>query len=510
MTTTIPTPAPVPDPLASDFGSKCYDFTVWQAEAAVAMNAVAGEINIALNQSLLGVTSDSTTSLPITVVAHVLTVATGLGYAEGMPLKLTSKANVANYIKGIVTAYNITTGQLDLLGKSIGGSGTFADWTVTFDVPDTAAPKLPELVRTSNVMLTNTDSGSFLSMTGTFTQTHDTGNFTTGWYVFKKNAGTGEITIAASDGRTNWIMYPGEIRLFRWNGTTLVSEVIHPFYLIGTASGNFIKAPGYRMFDGLLWGAGASGHASRDAVAYPFDRVFSGGTAAACHKFSLLASTMANSEAYVIGAGGTAATAPSLTNQVGNSGGNSTFCGLTAYGGVAGNSLGGSGALSAGGTDGSGGAPGGGFHLSAASNIRTNASSYMGGGKSGMISNASSGSAYENTFAGDSYYGGAGAGAAYGNGSIMTTTTPNGKSIYGGTAGQSIFGNNTPNQFLGAAVGTTKFGGAGGVADLGTGARTGTAGGVRGGGGGAAWSTNNTSAVSGVGGRGEIQIWGVV
>jgi len=66
--TTISTPAPVPDPLASDFGSKCYDFTVWQAQAAVEMNAVAGEVNDALNASLLGTTSSSVTSLTITAI----------------------------------------------------------------------------------------------------------------------------------------------------------------------------------------------------------------------------------------------------------------------------------------------------------------------------------------------------------------------------------------------------------------------------------------------------------
>ena len=515
MTTIIPTPAPVPDPLSSDFGTKTYDFTVWMAEAAPAMQAVGEEMNAALNNSLLGVTSSSTTSLLIGTGSKTLTVGTGLGYALGMPLKLASAANVANYMKGVVTAYNSVTGSLTINIASIGGSGTFADWAVSFDIPDTALPKLPELVRTSNIMLTNADSGSFLSMTGTFTQTHDTGNFTTGWYVFKKNAGTGEITIAASDSRTNWVMYPGEIRLFRWNGTTLVSEIIQPFYFIGAASGNFIKAPGYRMFDGLLWGAGSSGTASRYITG---NIMFQGGTAGACHKFSLLAVTMSDTEPYVIGAGGAVATAPAASYTGGNAGGNSTFCGLISYGGAGpsgGYSYGGSGSMSAGALDGSGGAPNGGVHFSDASGATTYRkmlyNSQYGGSKAGVATVVVSGSAtYDNAFAGNSYYGGAGSGACYGNGTNYTTTTPNGNSIYGATAGQSIFTSGAPSQFLGASVGTTKFGGFGGAAALGTGAQVGTAGGVRGGGGGAACSTDNVSAVSGVGGRGEIRIWGVV
>lgn len=505
-----------PDPLDPNFDELAYDWTVAVVASVPQFNAAIASVNLAVNQSLLGVVSNSTTSLPITVTTKTLTVGTGLGYAEGMPLKLTSKANVANYIKGIVTAYNITTGQLNLLGKSIGGGGTFADWSVTFDVPDTAGPKLPELARTSNVILTNADSGSFLSMTGTFTQTHDTGNFTTGWYVFKKNAGTGEITIAASDSRTNWIMYPGEIRLFRWNGTTLVSEIIQPFYFIGAASGNFIKAPGYRMFDGLLWGAGGSGMASRIMAN---NRMIPGGAAGACHMFSLLAVTMSDTEPYVIGAGGAVATATAASYIGGNAGGNSTFCGLIAYGGLGVSfdaAYGGSGSMSAGSIGGSGGAPNGGVHFSDATGVVTDRkmfyNSHFGGSKAGVPTSVVAGSAtYDNAFAGNSYFGGAGAGACYGNGTNFTTTTPNGTSIYGGTAGQSIFmSGGSPTTFLGASVGTTKFGGFGGVAALGTGAQVGTAGGVRGGGGGAAYSTNNVSAVSGEGGRGEIRIWGVV
>lgn len=508
--TTIPTPAPVPDPLASDFAAKCYPFTVWQAEAAVAMNAVAGEINTALNQSLLGVTSSSTTSLPITVTAKVLTVGTGLGYAEGMPLKLSNKANVANYIKGVVTAYNTITGQLNLLAKSVGGSGTFADWSVSFDVPDTSAPKIPELARTSNVMLMNSDSGSLVSATSSFTQTFDTGNFDPGWYSFYKNAGTGEITIPASDGRTNWVMYPNELRLFRWNGTTLTSEVITPFYATFTTSGNFIKAPGYSLFGGLLWGAGASGSAWRYTAPSTYYYVNSGG-AGACHPFNVLASSLSNSTTVTVGAGGAAVTAPNNSSISGNDGGNSVFSSFTGYGGSAYASAG-SGALSkSSGSGHKGGAPNPGFYLSneGDTNIKT-CDSYLGGGYGGYPF-TNSGTIYENMASGgSSYYGAAGAPACYGNGSHYTTSGRAGNSVYGGIPGQSICYNHGSSTYFVTLKGTSIYGGAGGNASVGTGAQVGVDGGVRGGGGGAAWSTNNVSAVSGAGGRGELQIWGIV
>jgi len=167
MTTTIPTPAPVPDPLSSDFGTKAYDFTVWMAEAAPAMTAVGEEMNTALNRSLLGVTSSSTTSLLIGTGSKTLTVGTGLGYALGMPLKLASAANVSNYMKGVATAYNIGTGSLTVNVASIGGSGTLADWSVFFDVPDTQGGLVPIGSLIANKNLGN----SFVSGEATYLKT---------------------------------------------------------------------------------------------------------------------------------------------------------------------------------------------------------------------------------------------------------------------------------------------------------------------------------------------------
>lgn len=173
MTTTIPTPAPVPDPLSSDFGSKAYDFTVWMAEAAPAMTAVGEEINTALNQSLLGVTSSSTTSLLIGTGSKTLTVGTGLGYSLGMPLKLASAANVANYMKGVVTAYNSGTGSLTVNVASIGGSGTFADWSVSFDIPDAGSGYVPigGLIANKNRGTSFTENGTTYLKTGVISPT---------------------------------------------------------------------------------------------------------------------------------------------------------------------------------------------------------------------------------------------------------------------------------------------------------------------------------------------------
>jgi len=173
MTTIIPTPAPVPNPLSSDFGTKAYDFTVWMADAAPAMQAVGEEINAALNNSLLGVTSSSTTSLLIGTGSKTLTVGTGLGYALGMPLKLASAANVSNYMKGVVTAYNIGTGSLTVNVASVGGSGTFADWAVSFDIPDAGSGYVPigGLIANKNRGNSFTENGTTYLKTGVISPT---------------------------------------------------------------------------------------------------------------------------------------------------------------------------------------------------------------------------------------------------------------------------------------------------------------------------------------------------
>lgn len=173
MTTTIPTPAPVPDPLSSDFGSKAYDFTVWMAEAAPAMQAVGEEMNAALNNSLLGVTSSSATSLLIGTGSKTLTVGTGLGYALGMPLKLASAANVSNFMKGTVTAYNSGTGSLTVNVASVGGSGTFADWAVSFDIPDAGSGYVPigGLIANKNRGTSFTENGTTYLKTGVISPT---------------------------------------------------------------------------------------------------------------------------------------------------------------------------------------------------------------------------------------------------------------------------------------------------------------------------------------------------
>ncbi|MBR7747464.1 hypothetical protein [Undibacterium baiyunense] len=171
--TEIPSLNPVPDPNSATFGADCYPFTQRMAAAGEAMNLLAAELNTALNLSLLGVTSSSTTSLTIGTGSKTLTVGTGLGYAVGMPLKIPSAANVANFMKGVVTAYNSGTGSLTVNVASIGGSGTFADWAVFFDIPDAGSGFVPigGLVANKNRGNSFTENGTTYLKTGVISPT---------------------------------------------------------------------------------------------------------------------------------------------------------------------------------------------------------------------------------------------------------------------------------------------------------------------------------------------------
>jgi hypothetical protein len=75
-------------------------------------------------------TSPSTTSLTLDEGSKTLTVSAGLNYSVGHVAKLTY--NISNYMYGVITAYNNSTGSLTVtVAKTdVTGSGTYASWIV--------------------------------------------------------------------------------------------------------------------------------------------------------------------------------------------------------------------------------------------------------------------------------------------------------------------------------------------------------------------------------------------
>lgn len=180
------------------------------------LTVTAGQINTAAASAGQYATGTSTTSLLIGIGTKTFTTQTARGFGVGQRIKLTSQANIANYMLGTCSAYDTATGAMSVAVDTIGGAGTFADWSVIIVIPD-ALLDLPRQARTANTMLVAADTSNLIDVTsGTFTQTVDTGaNLGANWFVYLINSGTGVVTY---DGVA---MTQGAVLLIQSDGTTV-------------------------------------------------------------------------------------------------------------------------------------------------------------------------------------------------------------------------------------------------------------------------------------------------
>jgi hypothetical protein len=324
---------------------------------------------------------------------------------------------------------------------------------------------LVKSARAANTILVGGDVGKLIDMTTTFTQTFTAvATLGSGWYCWLRNSGAGDITLDPNgaeliDGLASYIMYPGEVRLVQCDGTTLTTVVVSPFLRKYTASGTFVKPPGYSYFGGNLWSGGGSG-----ALGATGNYCFGGG-GGACTPFFLAATYFGASETITIGAGGIAQT---VASTVGNPGGNTTIGAFLISIGAAGGGQS-SGAIS-------------GIAFSSSTQLAT-FNTAQGGGFSGSAAPGA-----------PSVYGGGGSG---GYGSTSQIGGVGGFSVWGGGGGGTVGTN------FAAAGGVSMYAGNGSPGRLAGGA--GTAPVPSGGGGGAIAPATASDA----GGRGEVHIWGV-
>ena len=452
-------------------------------QAALSAASAASAINAP------GTSAASASSDTIALGATTITITADKAFSVGQFVVIASTASPANYMVGQITAFTSATGSMTVNVTSIGGSGTFTAWTIALSGRDLSVePVIPQgttgqywrgdktwqslpsgssLVRsprTSNAIIGAGDKSSFIDITsGTFTQTfaaaETLGN---GWFCYLQNSGTGDITLDPNasetiDGLTSYIMYPGEVRLIQCDGSALRTVVLKCFYRVFTASGTFVKPPGYALFESEMWGGGASGGKHGSAHAY-------GGSGGGYSHGAFMANAVPSTSNVIVGAGGAPVPAATVNQQYGNSGGESSFGSL----------------LSANGASGPSGGYGQGLTQFA-----------EGSGIAPLCSQGFSGANYSTiTYA---VYGGVSSGSAL----------YAGKSLFGAACGGSF---NSASMSL-VAPGYSKFGGAGGGAANAYYAGDGQS---PGGGGGAIFGDYSGLYPSGAGARGEIRILGVI
>ena len=373
--------------------------------------------------------------------------------------------NGSSWVQGLaavagVTSVNTQTGDLTL--KTVNSQGLLGAGNILIDT------NLYVSSRTSNAQLIASDKAKLIDITsGTFTQTFAAcSSLGDGWYCYIKNSGSGDITLDPNssetiDGLTTFVMYPGEVRLVQCNGTILRSVVLNSFYKKFIASGTFTKPPGYKSFQGLLWGGGGSGEA---IGANTFG---GGGGGGGCIPFTVAQSDLNSAETVTIGAGGLSVGSAQAS---GNSGGSSHLGGIVTI---------------TGGTGGTVTSPGTGGGWDALDGYGTTSIGTYSGGNAGDLNSGDSN--------GRSSYFGGGGGGGYNSGS--TTAGKGGNSYYGGAGGGGRASSGTTT----GAGGSSKFGGAGGAGNGGDGS-------IPGGGGGCSMQ----NGISGAGARGELRIWGII
>lgn len=487
-------PSP-PDPNdRSTFNTRAYPWSAAQQTLASQLGAVASNVFNNATEAATAATTANTQAGIATTAASTATTQAGVATAAAISLAdqadiATTQAGIATTQAGIattkaaeaaasaasissgpVTSVNAKTGVVTLNAADIGlatasqgemeaGTETalraMSPLRVAQAIAAIGKGKITRSARTSNTALAADDIGKLIDITsGTFTQTFNAcSTLGSGWFVYLRNGGTGDITIDPNasetiDGLTSYVMYPGEVRLIQCDGTALRTIVLNAFYKVFDTSGTFINPPGYALVEGMAWGGGASG--SRNTVLGGGG----GGGAAGC-PFRFVTASLASSVSVTIGSGGNPVTG---ANSGGLAGGSTTFGSL----------------LTAPGAPAPTGATNGGSGGSVVDGVV---------GWAGPTGGAGAGSA-------SVYAGGAGAGENSGS------AANGGSSIYGAGGGGN--GVATPGN-----GGTSVVAGAGGA---GGNAVNGSPGSAPGGGGGG----TRTGTQSGAGARGELRIWGVI
>lgn len=158
----------------------------WSGTFAPEFNALLPEIVLAGSANNYGATS--TTSLAIGTGSKSLTVQADKAFQIGQFVQIANTATPANYMFGQVTAYNASTGALTVLVSAVGGSGTFAAWTIGLAATGGAYAQLAGATFTGGVTAPNVNvdaTGSMYLSAGNYFLQADTGDY---WFFHRTSS----------------------------------------------------------------------------------------------------------------------------------------------------------------------------------------------------------------------------------------------------------------------------------------------------------------------------------
>ena len=144
-------PAPPTRADATNFNARADAFLSALPTFASEANSLASEVNgyasnaaasAATATNAPGTSATSTTSLAIGTGAKSLTVQTGKALVVGQWVTITNTATPANWMHGQITAYTSGTGALTVSVAAVGGSGTYAAWTIGLSAPSQSSAAL--------------------------------------------------------------------------------------------------------------------------------------------------------------------------------------------------------------------------------------------------------------------------------------------------------------------------------------------------------------------------------
>lgn len=144
-------PAPPTRSDATNFNARADAFLSALPTFATEANSLASEVNgyasnaaasAATATNAPGTSATSSTSLAIGTGTKAMTVQTGKAFVVGQWVTVTSTAMPANWMHGQITAYTSGTGALTVNVTAVGGSGTYAAWTIGLSAPSQSSAAL--------------------------------------------------------------------------------------------------------------------------------------------------------------------------------------------------------------------------------------------------------------------------------------------------------------------------------------------------------------------------------